>query len=76
PGVVFTEMWGPEQVADYARKRNMAPEDVKEYLTSKIPMKRAATVEDVAAVAAFLASDDAAYLTGQSYNVTGGTIMH
>jgi len=76
PGVVFTEMWGPEQVNAYARKRNMRPEDVKPYLVSKIPMKRAATVEDVAAVAAFLASDDAAYLTGQSYNVTGGTVMH
>jgi len=76
PGVVFTEMWGPEQVADYAKKRDMRPEEVKDYLVSKIPMKRAATVEDVAGVAAFLASDDASYLTGQSYNVTGGTIMH
>jgi 3-hydroxybutyrate dehydrogenase len=76
PGVVFTEMWGPEQVSDYARKRDMAPEDVKDYLVSKIPMKRAATVEDIAGIAAFLASDDAAYLTGQSYNVTGGTVMH
>lgn len=76
PGVVFTEMWGPEQLNDYAKKRNMKPEEVKEYLTGKIPMKRAATVEDVAGLAAFLASNDAAYLTGQSYNVTGGTIMH
>ncbi len=76
PGVVFTEMWGSEQVGDYAKKRNMRPEEVKDYLVGKIPMKRAATVEDVAGVAAFLASDDASYLTGQSYNVTGGTIMH
>jgi len=76
PGVVFTEMWSPEQIGDYAKKRNMKPEDVKDYLVGKIPMKRAATVEDVAGVAAFLASDDATYLTGQSYNVTGGTIMH
>ncbi len=76
PGVVFTEMWGPEQVNAYASKRNMRPEDVKDYLVGKIPMKRAATIEDVAGVAAFLSSEDADYLTGQSYNVTGGTIMH
>lgn len=76
PGIVFTEMWGPEQIGDYARKRAMRPEEVKDYLVSKIPMKRAATVADVAAVAAFLASDDAAYSTGQSYNVSGGAIMH
>lgn len=76
PGVVFTEMWGPEQVNAYASKRHMRSEDVKDYLVGKIPMKRAATVEDVAGVAEFLASDDAGYLTGQSYNVTGGTIMH
>ncbi len=76
PGIVFTEMWGPEQINAYAAKRDMRPEDVKEYLLGKIPMKRAATIEDVAGLAAFLASDEAAYFTGQSYNVTGGSIMH
>jgi NAD(P)-dependent dehydrogenase (short-subunit alcohol dehydrogenase family) len=41
-----------------------------------IPLGRVATVEDVADVAAFLASDGAAYLTGQAINVAGGSIMH
>ncbi len=76
PGIVMTQMWGAEQVGDYARKRNMKPEEVTDYLIGKIPMKRAATTEDVAAVAAFLASEDAAYVTGQSYNVAGGSVMH
>ena len=76
PGIVFTDMWGPEQIRDYARKRHLNPDEVKDYLLAKLPMKRPATVEDVAGVAAFLASDDASYITGQSYNVTGGTIMH
>jgi len=40
-----------------------------------IPMKRAGTPGDVAGLVAFLASDDAAYITGQTINVDGGLIM-
>ncbi|MDP6706764.1 MAG: SDR family NAD(P)-dependent oxidoreductase [Alphaproteobacteria bacterium] len=43
--------------------------DDREHL---IPMGRQGRPEDVARVAAFLASDDAAYMTGQAINVTGG----
>jgi meso-butanediol dehydrogenase / (S,S)-butanediol dehydrogenase / diacetyl reductase len=38
-------------------------------------MKRAGKAEDVAGLVAFLASDDAAYITGQTINVDGGLIM-
>ena len=41
-----------------------------------IPLGRMVTPEDVAAVAAFLASSDAADMTGQAINVDGGKIMH
>ncbi len=41
-----------------------------------IPLKRAGTPEDVASVVAFLASDDAAYMTGQAINITGGLWMN
>jgi meso-butanediol dehydrogenase/(S,S)-butanediol dehydrogenase/diacetyl reductase len=40
-----------------------------------IPMKRAGKAEDVAGLVTFLASDDAAYITGQTINVDGGLIM-
>jgi meso-butanediol dehydrogenase/(S,S)-butanediol dehydrogenase/diacetyl reductase len=38
-------------------------------------MKRSGTGKDVAGLVAFLASEDAAYITGQSINVDGGLIM-
>ena len=41
-----------------------------------IPLGRLGTPEDVARVVAFLASDEAAYLTGQAINVTGGLWLH
>jgi NAD(P)-dependent dehydrogenase (short-subunit alcohol dehydrogenase family) len=41
-----------------------------------IPMGRLGEAEDVAGVVAFLASDDARYMTGQALNVTGGLWMH
>jgi len=46
----------------------------KKYL-SDIPLGRFGTPEDVAKVAAFLASDDASYMTGQVLSVDGGIIM-
>lgn len=40
-----------------------------------IPLKRMAKPEDVAKMVAFLASDDASYITGQAYSVSGGLTM-
>jgi NAD(P)-dependent dehydrogenase (short-subunit alcohol dehydrogenase family) len=39
-------------------------------------MGRLCTAEDVARTAVFLASDDAAYITGQAINISGGSVMH
>jgi NAD(P)-dependent dehydrogenase (short-subunit alcohol dehydrogenase family) len=43
---------------------------------ARIPLRRVATAEDVAELAAFLASDAAGYVTGQAINLAGGAIMH
>ena len=75
PGVCFTELW-QEQLPEYARKRGLEPEQVKAYLEEKVPLGRLATPEEVARVVAFLVSEEAAYITGQALNVTGGAVMH
>jgi sorbitol-6-phosphate 2-dehydrogenase len=74
PGIVFTPLW-EAMLPAYAVKWHMAPEQVAEYLVSRIPMGRLCTPEDVAGVAVFLASADGGYLTGQALNVNGGALM-
>jgi len=63
PGFIDTEM-----------ARNL-PEPVIEAAVQLIPMRRMGTVEEVAKAVAFLASDDAAYITGQVLCVDGGMAM-
>ncbi|HUV06902.1 MAG TPA: SDR family NAD(P)-dependent oxidoreductase [Spirochaetia bacterium] len=75
PGIVFTPMW-ESMVEDYAKKAGIAGKEVKPYLEQKIPMGRIGTAEEVARLAVFLAGDEACYITGQSINVSGGTVMH
>jgi 3-oxoacyl-[acyl-carrier protein] reductase len=60
PGMIETDM---SQVV-----RGIAGDQIKKM----IPLKRIGKPEEIAAVAAFLASDDAAYLTGQVLRVDGG----
>ena len=50
-------------------------EKVKMYLTSKIPMGKLGTGEDVSNCVAFLSSDQASYITGETIHVNGGMYM-
>ena len=50
-------------------------EKVKLYLTSRIPMGKLGTGEDVSNCVAFLSSDSASYITGETIHVNGGMYM-
>ncbi len=49
--------------------------EVKAEFTKQIPLGRMGTVDDIAAAVAFLASDEAGYITGQVLSVNGGMLM-
>ena len=51
------------------------PDKAKDAMLSQIPLGRAGTSEDIAAAVVFLASDQAAYITGQVLHVSGGMYM-
>ncbi len=51
------------------------PDQVKEGMLAQIPLKRAGSAKDVAQAVAFLASDGASYITGQTLQVNGGMNM-
>ena len=51
------------------------PDDLKQTALKLIPLGRIGTPEDVANAVAFLASDDASYITGHVLNVNGGMLM-
>jgi 3-oxoacyl-[acyl-carrier protein] reductase len=63
PGYVDTDMTS-----------NLTPE-VREKMLATVPMGRTATAREVAAAVAYLASDEAAYVTGHALRVNGGMYM-
>ena len=79
PGIIESEMWDYNdrvwgEILSTEQKRYGKGELMAEWVEG-IPMKRAGKPEDVAGLVAFLASDDARYLTGQTINIDGGLIM-
>lgn len=51
------------------------PQDVKEAMLTQIPLAKLGQPEDVANVVAFLASEGANYMTGQTLHIDGGMVM-
>ena len=64
PGLVQTDMLARELDSEEGKAK-----------VRNIPIGRMATMEEVASVGVFLASDDASYITGQTINVNGGMLF-
>ena len=62
-----------EGIAKDSNKDN--PNSVVDGIAKGIPMKRLGTIEELGEFAAFLASDEASYLTGQGYVIDGGSTL-
>jgi meso-butanediol dehydrogenase/(S,S)-butanediol dehydrogenase/diacetyl reductase len=75
PGIIETDMWAYNDRVWGNMLGDYGPGELMAEWVQNIPMRRAGTGRDVAGVVAFLASDDAAYITGQAVNVDGGLIM-
>ncbi|MFK7957661.1 MAG: SDR family NAD(P)-dependent oxidoreductase [Lysobacterales bacterium] len=67
---------GAKQNEYFARYRGVSVEEYRANLKARIPLGRVGLVEDTAAATAFLCSDDAAFITGEAMNVSGGEEMH
>jgi NAD(P)-dependent dehydrogenase (short-subunit alcohol dehydrogenase family) len=65
PGTIVTEM---------SKARVLATEESRNRILSRTPMGRPGDVFEIASVVAFLASDDASYMTGQTLYVDGGRL--
>lgn len=75
PGIIKTDMWDYNDRVWGRMLGDYGPGELMAEWVRNIPMKRAGEGKDVAALIAFLASEDAAYITGQTINVDGGLIM-
>jgi len=67
PGFIVTDMTDAT-----ARRVGMEPEEYRKGAAERSPLKRVGYPQDIAAAAAFLCSDEAAYITGQTLYVDGG----
>jgi NAD(P)-dependent dehydrogenase (short-subunit alcohol dehydrogenase family) len=73
----FTKLFADEFAGDNVRMNNVLPGFIdslpeKEAWRARVPMGRYGTVEEIAGVVSFLASDAAGYITGQNLRVDGG----
>ena len=76
PGnLLDSPLWVNSLFKQYAQNQGISEQEVRQKYIDQVPMKRGCQYRDVTNVVVFLASDAAAYMTGQAINVTGGQEM-
>jgi meso-butanediol dehydrogenase / (S,S)-butanediol dehydrogenase / diacetyl reductase len=75
PGIVGSDMWSYNDREWGRLLGDYKPGELMAEWIAGIPLGRAGTNDDVASLLLFLASDEAAYITGQTINVDGGMFM-
>jgi NAD(P)-dependent dehydrogenase (short-subunit alcohol dehydrogenase family) len=73
----YTKLYADRYAADHIRMNSILPGFIDSYpeqsdIVKRIPMNRYGSVDEIAATACFLLSDDAGYITGQNLRVDGG----
>ncbi len=74
PGVVDTPMWAHVD-ALFARFENLPLGEKKKRVGLAVPLGYMGQPEDIAGAAVFLSSDESSYITAQTLNVDGGSVM-
>ena len=74
PGVIDTPMWDVVD-AKFAKYENRPLGEKKRLVGLAVPLGRMGAPDDIAGPCVFLASDEARYITAQTYNVDGGNWM-
>ncbi len=76
PGnLLDSPLWTDSLYGQYAERWGISEAEVRQRYVDQVPLKRGCSYEDVCRVITFLASEGAAYMTGQAVNVTGGQEM-
>lgn len=73
PGTVDTDLLNKD--GQFEQMIGMLEGDAAKWIRREIPLGRLQTADEVASAIAFLCSDDAAYVTGEALNVSGGQTM-
>jgi len=74
PGTVESPSLG-ERIATLSKETGRSANEVRQAFIDRQPMGRLGTAQEVAALAVFLASDEASYITGQPHLVDGGMAL-